>query len=265
MLSAIIRTAGMTNWKKFAISVFFCPLCGGKRAFVRLDTNEISIRCLFCRATTITLSLVAVLRHVSPDLGSKSVFELSSRGPLFRYLKQKTKSLTYSEYFSDISPGEYKEGVQCQDVQRLTYQSESFDICTSTEVFEHVPMDKIGFSEIYRVLNPNGILVFTVPLDIHNITVERAELVVGGGVKHFLPSEYHRDPLRKDEPILTFRNYGYDILDKLLNAGFKRAEIRRPGLNMPWGYTRPVIVAYRKKASNERLNSDPLLLRSASH
>ena len=44
------------------------------------------------------------------------------------------------------------------------YGDASFDLCTSTEVFEHMPDDLNGFSEIRRVLRPGGRFVFTVLL-----------------------------------------------------------------------------------------------------
>ena len=254
----------MTNWRNFAVSVYYCPLCNRKRVFVRLDANEISVRCISCRATSITLSIVAVLRSISPNLKLKNVYELSSRGPLVHYLNRNSKSLTCSEYFKDTTPGDYKNEVQCQDVQSLTFPNESFDICTSTEVFEHVPNDARAFSEVHRVLKPSGIFVFTVPIDIGNKTIERATLTSGGEVRHLLPPEYHSDPIRNDHPILAFRNYGYDILERLMDAGFKRAEVRSPGFDMPWGYSRPVLIAYREKASDNWLKSDPLQLRCAS-
>lgn len=261
MLRSVIRTLGMTNWKHFSISAFYCPLCDRKRCFVRLDADEISIRCLSCKATPITLSLAAVLRHVCPILDAMNVYELSSRGPLFEYLTRKSKKLTHSEYFTDIPPGAYKEGIQCQDVQRLTYPDESFDICTSTEVFEHVPNDAKGFTEICRVLKSNGVFVFTVPLSIEQQTVDRARVIPGGDIEHYLPPEYHSDPMRRHQPILAFRNYGYDILDRLLAAGFKRAELRSPGCAMAWDCTRPVVVAFRENTFDIQRNNDPLLLR----
>lgn len=250
----------MVSWKNLAFSVNYCPLCRAKRIFVRLNTNEISVRCLLCRASTITLSLVAVLQRVTQDLPSKEVYELSSRGPLVKHLMRTSKKLTYSEYFEAITLGEYYKGVQCQDVQSLTYPSESFDVCTSTEVFEHVPDDTKGFSEIYRVLKPNGVFVFTVPLHDGYETIERVTFTSGGEIQHLLQPEYHSDPIRGHKKILAFRNYGYDILDRLIEQGFTRAEIRSPGNDLPWELSRPVVVAYREMASNNWLNSDPLLL-----
>jgi hypothetical protein len=41
-----------------------------------------------------------------------------------------------SEYFNEVAPGAWRDGVQCQDVQRLTFADASFDVCTSTEVFD---------------------------------------------------------------------------------------------------------------------------------
>ena len=54
---------------------------------------------------------------------------------LCRYLRRTFPRLTLSELFDDVPPGAYRQDVQCQDVQRLTYASGAFDLVTSTEVF----------------------------------------------------------------------------------------------------------------------------------
>lgn len=264
MRQSIIDSLISANWRQVRFSIHMCPLCNGKRIFVKLVDNEIGVCCLSCKATSITLSLVYVLRTISPNLSSKIVYELSSRGALMKFLKQHCKSVICSEFFDDLPAGEFKSTIQCQDVQKLTHPDEIFDICTSTEVFEHVPNDSKGFSEIRRVLKPTGVFVFTIPIDIRNITIERALPLPGGGVQHLLPAEYHGDPIRVDNRILAFRNYGKDILERLISAGFKKAEIRNPGYTMPWGFRRPVIVAYREDASNNLPNSDASRLCCAS-
>lgn len=235
----------MINWRQLSVSAHFCPICDGNRIFVKLNSNEISIRCLFCRATSVTLSLVSVMRHICPEIGSKTVYELSARGALKNYLQRSSRILHYSEYFDHITPGSYEEGIQCQDVQNLTHLNNSFDLCTSTEVFEHVPDDMKGFSEIFRVLKTNGIFVFTVPIDLENKTVERARQMSDGKIDYMHSPEYHFDPIRGHENILVFRNYGYDISDKLKKAGFDKVEFINPEKDMAWGVSRTVIVAYR--------------------
>jgi SAM-dependent methyltransferase len=114
--------------------------------------------------------------------------------------------------------------VLCQDVQQLTFPDASFDVCTSTEVFEHVADDARGFREIRRVLRAGGAFVFTVPLGDAEATVERAESQ-GGRIVHLLPPEYHGDRIRGRDRVLAFRNYGRDIVERLRTAGFAHARI----------------------------------------
>jgi SAM-dependent methyltransferase len=218
-----------------------CPLCG-LTVMLKLAASDIGVRCTRCGASAITMSLVRVLRAEIPDLATKHVYELSSRGPLFEYLRRAAGTLTFSEYFDDAPPGGEKDGVPCQDVQRLTFPEASFDVCTSTEVFEHVPDDGAGFREIRRVLRPGGAFFFTVPLSATAQTVERARLV-DGHIEHLLPAEHHGDRLRGQGKVLVFRDYGRDIVERLLATGFASAAIDERSGGDYWGYGRPVVVA----------------------
>jgi SAM-dependent methyltransferase len=243
----IRRAMGMlegVRWRSIALRVFACPLCSTRRVAVKLADDEMFVRCLGCRGSAVSMSLAAVLRSAVPDLGDRSVYELSARGPFHAFLKRRAADLTSSEYFDQVPAGAFVDGVQCQDVQRLTYADDSFDVCTSTEVFEHVPDDRRGFSEVRRVLKPGGMLLFTVPLSGNDQTVERARLTPGGAIEHLLPPELHGDPQRA-APVLAFRTYGRDIIDRLTGAGFARATIVRPADAIPWGYARSVVVAHR--------------------
>lgn len=244
VLNLITMIARLINWRELGITIAFCPLCGCSRVMIKLDANEMAIRCLSCRASAVTMSIVSVLCRLAPEIGGNEVYEMSSRGPLYHYLKKKAKRLVSSEYFPNVVPGEYLNGVQCQDVQCLTYPDGTFDICTCTEVFEHVPDDMKGFREIFRVLRMNGIFVFTVPLSPHYETVQRASIAPNGELEYLLSPEYHEDPLRASK-ILAFRNYGRDITDRLREAGFSSAEIVEPEDRIPWGYWRSVVVAHK--------------------
>lgn len=195
-----------------------------------------------CGASAIHQSIMRVLGRIYPDLSAAAVYEMSSRGPLFEYLKARAGRLVCSEYFDDVPPGKYRNGVQCQDVARLTHADASFDLCTSTEVFEHVPDDEQGFREIRRVLRPGGRFVFTVPLSESAQTVTRAELA-NGEVRHLLPPEYHGDAIRGQGRVLVYRDYGRDIVALLQRCGFSRAEIVRPDAGSWWGLGSDVIVA----------------------
>lgn len=241
MLREIGTAAGLLNWRKLGVRVGDCPLCG-RTGFIKLDDYEMAVRCLRCRSSAATLSFVSVLKGVLPDLSGRHVCELSSRGPLVGYLRRHAGKLTLSEYFDDVPPGQTKGGVQCQDVQQLTYSEACFDVCTSTEVFEHVPCDLQGFRELRRVLRPGGFLLFTVPMAGAEKTVERARLV-DGRLEHLLPPEYHGDRIRGSAAVLCFRNYGTDILDRLGAAGFSQRRLVRGKDVTGWGFDRQVVVA----------------------
>ena len=51
---------------------------------------------------------------------------------------------------------------QTEDIQRLSFDNESFDTIISCETIEHVPIPK-ALSEIYRVLKPGGRFFLTCP------------------------------------------------------------------------------------------------------
>ena len=202
------------------------------------------IRCLRCQASLVAMALGSVLQERVGALADKRLYELSSRGPFFRFLARNVKDLTCSEYFDDVPPGEFRGQIQCQDVQRLTFRSESFHICTSTEVFEHVPDDLQGFAEICRVLKPGGILLFTVPLHDMDRTRERAR-IENGELVHQLPPEYHGDQIRGRGKVLSFRDYGRDIVERLLAAGFGRAEIIQTIDTTGAGFRMQVVIAFK--------------------
>jgi SAM-dependent methyltransferase len=175
-------------------------------------------RCLRCLSTALHRAVGIIIQRASLTRET-AVYELSSRGALCRYLRRTFPRLTVSELFDDVPPGAYKDGVQCQDVQHLTYASGSFDLVTSTEVFEHVPDDAAAFREVRRVMRDHGWLVFTVPIDPAAPTLERAALR-DGAVVHMTTPEYHGDRLRGRGQVLAYRTYGLDITDRLHAAGF---------------------------------------------
>ena len=111
-------------------------------------------------------------------------------------------------------------------------------------MFEHVADDRQAFREVLRVLKPGGMLVFSVPIDLDADTVERAH-VVNGSVVHLAAPEFHRDPASRHAPILAFRNYGRDIVGRLVDAGFSGVEIAQARQGPWFGFRRPVIVAIK--------------------
>jgi SAM-dependent methyltransferase len=242
-LASLARGLAIADLPALRLRPFRCPLCGPS-VLVRLAAGETAVRCVRCTATPIAMSLASVLQDAVPDLAGRRVYELSARGALVAYLRRGAGTLVTSEFVEGAAPGSAVDGVRVEDVQRLTFADATFDVCTSTEVLEHVPDDARGFAELRRVLAPGGTLAFTVPLVPSRPTVERARLEQGV-LRHLEPPEYHADPARGARPILAFRTYGGDIVDRLLAAGFARAAIVMPRAGPWFGHARPVVVAVR--------------------
>jgi SAM-dependent methyltransferase len=242
MLSRLRAARRLLRPSALRVAAAPCPRCGPTLQ-VKLDDLEVAVRCTRCGASAVTQSLLWVLLDLAPDLGQLAVYELSSRGPLHDFLSRRAGALTASEYLPDVPPGERRGGVLCQDVERLAFPDASFDLCTSTEVFEHVADDARGFAEIRRVLRPGGRFLFTVPLSPAPHTVERARRGEHG-VEYLLPPAYHDDRLTGPGTVLVFRDYGRDVVDRLRAAGFSRAELRAPRRALPWGIAREVVAAW---------------------
>lgn len=243
LLNKARRLIALTRPTEIRVTRQQCPLCHGPY-LIRLRNTEHGIRCLSCRASPAQMSIAKVIRDHVPELSRQDTYELSSRGALHGFLAKESGTLTCSEFFDDTPPGKWLNGVQCQNVEKLTYQSASFDLCTSTDVFEHVVEDSRGFAEISRVLRSGGTMIFTVPLTSNEETLERA-VYREGTLIHLEEPEYHDDHLRGASQVLCFRTYGRDIIQRLTRAGFAHAEIDSSCVGMFMGHGRSVLVAHR--------------------
>jgi SAM-dependent methyltransferase len=239
----LTRALALLRLRDLALARHDCPLCGPGLA-VRLRNEETGVRCLRCGASPVHRSFGRVLAQRVGRLAEQDACELSARGPWAAYLRKHARCVALSEYFTDVRSGEMRAGVRCEDVQRLSYADSSFDLVTHTEVLEHVPDDARAFAELLRVLRPGGWMMFTVPL-YGPATLERARMR-NGAIEHLAPPVYHGDPARGGGPVLAFRDYGHDIVSRLLAAGFAQAWIEPPDTGTaPWGFARPVICARR--------------------
>ncbi|HTA66607.1 MAG TPA: methyltransferase domain-containing protein [Xanthomonadaceae bacterium] len=111
-MSKLGSLAGRLNARSFRACVRRCPACGIS-AFVKLFDDQTGVR---------------------------------------SYLRKKIVHVDTSEYMDGVEPGSFRDGVRCEDVQRLSFADGQFDLCTSTEVFEHVRDDIAGFRESHRAL-----------------------------------------------------------------------------------------------------------------
>jgi ubiquinone/menaquinone biosynthesis C-methylase UbiE len=132
-----------------------------------------------------------------------------------------------SQHKTDLPMGEVlEEGKTNQNLECLTFDDESFDIVITSDVMEHVRLDNLAHKEIYRVLKPGGIYIFTVP---HNRAFDETLVRVQVNDSddpakdvHLLEPEYHCDTNSDDgDGVLSYRVYGKDLDDFLHKLGFE--------------------------------------------
>jgi SAM-dependent methyltransferase len=139
---------------------------------------------------------------------------------VFRVSKIKTFSnYIISEYFENEVFGKYVNGVRNENLECLSFEDNTFDVLITSDVLEHVAdLDK-AISEIYRVLKPNGLHIFTIPVNYClDKSIERARIEDGSLVNLAKPV-MHGDSIRENG-ILAFRDFGKDVLDFLTRDSF---------------------------------------------
>jgi SAM-dependent methyltransferase len=222
---------GLVRRSAVAFALKRCPFCGPS-IFIWFGRSATDVRCVGCSAGIVQLGIGWALRDDFGPLDECDACELSSRGAVVTFLRRKARSAATSEYLPGVPLGTLRNGVRCEDVQQLTYAAASFDLITHTEVLEHVPDDARAFRELLRVLRPGGTMIFTVPMNGGERTVERAR-ESGGVIEYLLEPVHHLDLLRP-EGILAFRDYGRDIVERLGTAGFVDTRILAPSRRLEW-------------------------------
>lgn len=216
------------NTKKEVI----CHICGCKSSFH--SPEGVSLReatCPECEATQRASDVAGVIIHTFLkndtlplfktflSLAYLKIYEAQSTGIIHDCFKN-LPDYHCSEYFDDIKPGGLDQnGILCQDLQKLTFSDNSFDLVVTQDVFEHIQEPDKAFAEIYRVLKPGGYHIFTIPFHegkktLRRITIEDEKVILR------YPPVFHGDPLR-ERGAQVFTDFGKDLISKLESYGFE--------------------------------------------
>ncbi len=147
------------------------------------------------------------------------IAEINSCANLHKYLK-KSKNVFYSEY------GSSDPAIPSQDITKLSYDNNFFDLVLNTDTLEHIPDYKKALEEQFRVLKTGGYYVFTAPVLFDRKTKQRCSLE-NGILKHTLPASYHGYYYRYSEDRIVFWEFGADFV-QTLEEYFQKVDIFRP-------------------------------------
>jgi SAM-dependent methyltransferase len=165
---------------------------------------------------------IQILRQeVRPQPGAR-MYTTERLTGLYRWLEAHYPNLVGSEYLGGTVPrGAVQAGVRNEDLTALTFPDESFDLILSFDVMEHVPDSAAALGECLRCLRPGGTLVLGAPFCLDRPeTVERARAHADGTIEHLMPAEYHANPVDPEKGALCFRDFGWQLLDQMKDAGF---------------------------------------------
>jgi SAM-dependent methyltransferase len=143
-------------------------------------------------------------------------------------IRRECADYSFSYYYPNVQAGTVhpSTGYRCENLERLTFKDDEFDLFLTSDVMEHVFDPDAAFREIGRVLKPGGAHVFVVPLDNGPTSSERCAELRGGTVTHLPvrphplllpPPIYHGDPTNAEGALQTFR-WGYDICGVIYKA-----------------------------------------------
>ncbi len=173
------------------------------------------------------------------------IYEPGLIGP-FRKFFQKLPGYNASYFWEEVKPGEYKDGVQCQDLMNLTYEDKSFDLVLSSDIFEHVRKPFAGFREINRVLKPGGFHIFSIPSD-HPMPSETVFRVDTSGPEDVfvLPRHYHSAPMGGKS--LVYTDFGEDMAGIMAGDGISLKMESPSSGTAPAAITEQMLSFYWKK------------------
>jgi SAM-dependent methyltransferase len=173
--------------------------------------------CVRCRSIPRWRAVIEVIEQELPDWRDRPIFEASPGGGASDKLRREGRRYLASHYFPDAEPGSTRDGVRCEDLERLTLADDSFDLVVTQDVLEHVLRPEAAFREIDRVLRPGGLHVFTVPIFHGRATEVRAEPDGAGGIRNLAPADYHGNPTDPNGSLVV-REWGDDLLDLIADA-----------------------------------------------
>ncbi len=211
-----------------AVKVYggICPCCREKTLFIAFDYwLRDYYRCLFCGSIPRQRALMKVLENEMPNWRNLKIHESSPIDSIFSLFKQQCEQYTYSYWYESERPGaELQIGGTNQNLERLTFVDESFDIFITQDVLEHVNYPEKVLTEIARTLKKGGKHIFTTPLYPFKRTRPRIKMR-GDKRELILPPIYHGDPISKDGALVTYDWGGYDFLEMIDRITGMRSKI----------------------------------------
>ena len=178
-----------------------------------------------CRFTNRTRGAMQALQSIVAPAPEARIYVTEQVTRLHGWLAARWPGTVGSEYLgAKYAAGQVVDGVRHEDLCRLSFDSDAFDVVVSLDVMEHVADLAAALGECWRVLAPGGTLLFAAPTQFEERRViDRVLAAPDGTITYLLPPEYHGNPMDPHQGSLCFRTLGLEVLDRLRAIGFADA------------------------------------------
>lgn len=198
-----------------------CDICEDKVTFVAHHSwFRDHLVCSGCGSIPRERALMRVIKQFFPKYAELRIHESSPVGRgVSKRLADECPSYSSSFLLEEVTLGavDMQSGRRCEDLERLTFDDEQFDLFVTQDVMEHVFDPHAAFREIGRVLKPGGAHIFTVPLvNGAKASERRATRTPSGEIEHHLEPIYHGDPTKPDGALMTM-NWGFDLASSIIS------------------------------------------------
>jgi SAM-dependent methyltransferase len=130
--------------------------------------------------------------------------------PTLTFFAEQCPRYSCSYNFEDTTPGEWKHGKRCENLELLTFADATFDLFVTQDVLEHVVRPDRALAEITRVLKPGGAHVFTTPKHKDLVQSRPRVHAEGTDVRYILEPVFHGSPIGDGRSLVTW-DYGADF------------------------------------------------------
>lgn len=217
----IDRSSGLTGYSETAGEEVLFSICAPHRINWRED-----VVCPKTRLNNRSRASISILQRLCGMAPKSDIYLTEQTTPLWAFLYAAYPGIVGSEYLGDqFDRGAETNGIRHEDMTRLSFASDSFDVVASFDCLEHIPGYTAAIGELYRVLRPGGTALLTFPFNGKDQTLVRAELGADGSIVHHVEPEYHGDPVNASGGILCYYHFGYDVLETLNAAGFVETSV----------------------------------------
>jgi SAM-dependent methyltransferase len=150
---------------------------------------------------------------VDPHFLHLSIAMVNGCGSLTKLLRAHPR-FAYSEY------GSSDPAIPSEDLLCLSYEDNQFDILFTSDTLEHISDIDQAQREIFRVLRPGGMHIFTIPVVWSRPKSRRCAEIVAGEIRHIRPPSYHGSRGTAKSDLLVFWEFGADVTCILSRPAF---------------------------------------------